>query len=208
MAEFHKEFPPDEKVTFICPIYNTFPEIISSMMNQTHQNWELILVHDGPCRIGVSKFVKAIGDPRITYIETPKRLGNWGHYYRQFYLNEIKAGRIAKDTFAIVITNADNHHTPTFCAALLDPLLKNNSLVASYCSQMVHSYVSWGVLNCSIQLGGIDCAGVMIKKDAACHHGWRDIVGHSTDWTYFQDVINQFGADKWVKIQGCLLCHN
>lgn len=204
--EFARVFPMTEKVVFICPIYNTFPEIISSLMNQTHENWELILVHDGPS-VGLKKIVDAIGDRRITFIETELRRGNWGHYYRMHYLNEIRDGRMGVDAFAVVITNGDNHHTPNFCKALLAPLVLTGA-VASYCSRMVHSYINWGILDCRLELGYIDCGGVMIKKDAACAVGWRDIEGHSSDWTYFDDVIKRYGADKWVKVEGCMLTHN
>jgi hypothetical protein len=205
--EFNAMFPLNEKVTFICPIYNTFPEIISSLKNQTHENWELYLIHDGPNETGISDLVKSIKDPRIHYTEQEKRVGNWGHYYRQWYLTLIRDGKIAPDTFAIVITNGDNHHTPNFCKDLLAPLVRNGA-VASYCSKMVHSYVNWGILDCRLERGYIDCAGVMIKKDAACSVGWRDTESHSADWFYFQDIINKYGADKWVKVEGCMLTHN
>ena len=229
VTEFNNLFKM-KKVTFICPIYNSFPEIISSLINQTHHTWELILVHDGKNETGLKALIDIINDSRITYIETPERKGNWGHYYRQFYLNEIKEGRIAPDTEYIVISNADNHHVPVYCEYLLNGFIKNPDAVAVYCSQMVHGYMSnqqinsftelqpssdlkwdtyrWGIINCRLQLGYIDCGCVMIRKDAACEVGWRDIETHSSDWTYFEDVIKKFGPEKWVKVAGALFVHN
>lgn len=204
--EFNRMFPMTEKVVFICPIYNTFPEIVASLMNQTHENWELILVHDGPSD-WLERVIRSISDRRIVYVETSLRRGNWGHFYRMHYLNEIRDGRMGLDAFAVVITNGDNHHTPNFCKDLLAPLVKS-AAVASYCSKMVHSYINWGILDCRLERGYIDCGGVMIKKDVACAVGWRDTESHSSDWTYFQDVITRYGADKWVKVEGCLLVHN
>jgi len=73
---------------------------------------------------------------------------------------------------------------------------------------MVHSYKTWQVIPCSLRLGFIDCAGVMARKDVAHEVGWRDTQSHSSDWTYFNDIIQKYGADKWTKVQGCLLIHN
>lgn len=207
MDEHNLIFPNMSKVTFICPVFNTYPEIISSLICQTHKNWELLLIHDGSNNTGLGKLVKAIGDSRITYIETEKRVGNWGHYLRQWALNEIKHGVLAKGTDYVVITNADNHHVPVFCEYMLKGFI-NSSAVATYCSKMVHSYTAWDILESRMQLGYIDCAAVMIKKDAACNVGWNDITGHSADWSYFKDVMDRYGESSFVKVKGCLLIHN
>ncbi len=33
-----------DKIVFICPIYDAYPQIISSLICQTHKNWELLLI--------------------------------------------------------------------------------------------------------------------------------------------------------------------
>lgn len=207
MDEHYLAFPNVSKVTFICPIYNSYPEILSSLICQTHKNWELILIHDGVNSTGLRKLIKTIDDKRITYIETEKRVGNWGHYLRQWSLNEIRDGKLGFGTDYVVITNADNHHVPVYCEYMLKGFINNNA-VATYCSKMVHSYTAWDILESKMQLGYIDCAAVMIKKDVACDVGWNDIVSHSADWSYFNGIIDKYGADRFVKVKGCLLIHN
>lgn len=190
------------KVAFICPIYNSYPEIISSLINQTHKDWHLFLIHDGPSSMDLSRIVEAAKDPRITYIETTVRLGNWGHSYRREWLEKLKTS----DFDYVVITNADNHHAPTYCEYLLKGF--TNGQVAVYHDQMVHSYLGWGIINCRLQQGYLDCAGVMVRKDVACEIGWRDVEAHSADWLYFNDIIKKYGLKKFGVVKGCLLSHN
>jgi hypothetical protein len=199
---FPKPFQSDAKIAFICPVFNSYPEIISSLINQTHKHWHLFLIHDGPCSMNLKSIVEATGDSRITYIETPERQGNWGHGYRQEYLTKLKDS----DFDYVVITNSDNHHTPTYCEYMLKGF--TNGQVAVYHSQMIHSYVAWKIIECRLQQGYVDCAGVMVRKDVACSVGWRDVDAHSADWIYFEDIIKNHGANKFAKVEGCLLVHN
>lgn len=188
-------------VTVICPIYEQYPEIIGSMLNQTHKNWTLRLVHDGPNTTGVARFVKFINDPRIVYEETIERGGNWGHYIRATEL------QLLDKTDYVVITNADNHHVPVYLERLLLGFNLPNT-VATYCSDMIHSYKAWQVIQCKLVRGYVDCAGVMVRAEVAKEVGWRDTESHSSDWTYFEDIIKLHGVQKFRKVIGCLLIHN
>ena len=169
------------------------------MICQTYPNWELRLIHDGKSDFDlIERLVTTINDKRITYIQTPQRVGNWGHSLRRDELNILK---LRNDVDYVVITNADNFHVPTYCEYMVNAF-------KSYCSDMVHSYKKWGVIPCSMKLGYVDCAGVMLRKDVACEIGWRDVLSHSSDWTYFDDVIKKYGVEKFTKANGCLLIHN
>lgn len=196
--------PPqiNAKVAFICPAFNTYPEIISSLINQTHKKWQLFLVHDGPSDLNIKAIVDAYADSRITYTETEERAGNWGHSLRQLYLKKLKDS----DFDYIVITNADNWYAPVFCEYLLKAF--TNGQVAAYCDQIIHSYTGWKVLNCRLGLGYIDCGQVMVKKDVACDVGWNDVTSHSSDWTYFKEIADKYGAHNFEPVKGCLFSHN
>jgi hypothetical protein len=215
------------KVTFICPIYNTFPEIIGSLINQTHQNWELLLIHDGPNSTNLDKLIECINDKRIKYTETSTRIGEWGHPYRKWALDNIDI--LSPNTDYIVITNGDNNHFPHYCEYLLKGFNKSN-IVATYCSQFVHAYESWqrttiienvarnvenleweiykyGIIDTRLELGYIDCGGVMVKKEVAVESGWNDFAPYS-DWSYFERIITKYGKDSWNIVRGCLFSHN
>lgn len=209
LDEHYKAFPPEklptDKVTFICTVFNTYPQIISSLILQTHQNWELILIHDGPSSNGMKSYIPK--DERIKYIETKERKGNYGHHLRQWALNEISEGRLSDPDY-IVVGNADNYLVPVFTEYLLNGFKKTHTAVASYCDSMVHSYKAWQVIPCRLARGFIDCSGVMIKKEIACEVGWRDTEGHSSDWTFFEDIATRYSWGNFVPVKGCLLIHN
>lgn len=205
-AEHIKNFPlksqSERRVAFICPIYNTYPEIISSLINQTHKNWHLFLIHDGPSEMNIRAIVEAANDPRIEYIETERRSGNWGHEWRRDWIQKLKD----TDFDYVTVTNGDNFHAPVYCEYMIKGF--TNGEVAVYHSQMGHSYIAWGVINCKLQQGYIDAAGMMVRKDVAVDVGWNDITSHSSDWIYFRDIITKHGKEKIGRVNGCLLIHN
>jgi Glycosyl transferase family 2 len=195
----------ERSVAIICTIYNAYPTVIGSLIDQIFKNWKLFLVHDGKpdTHFNIKGIVDSIGDGRIVYVETESRSGNWGHKIRRDYLRSIKE----TDFDYVLITNHDNYHVPSFLEKMIAPL-ENNNFVASYCSDMIHSYVDHKVMPCSMRRGHVDCAGVIVKKDIACEIGFNKIEEHSADWFYFQDIINKYGARSFAKVNGCLLVHN
>lgn len=211
-AEHEGVFPPDrkrgDKVVFICPIFEMYPQIISSLICQTHKNWELLLIHNGPCESGLKQIIKSYVDHRITFIEYPDQTGKWGHPLRKWALNEIKEQQLSPDADYICISNADNYHAPSYCEFMIKGFAGKFTAVATYCTDMVHNYKKWGIIPCRFQRGFIDCAGVVVKKDIACEIGWRDVDSHSADWVYFSDIAAKYGPRNFVPVKGCLLIHN
>jgi hypothetical protein len=203
MNEHFMQFRDTEsaKITVICPIFNTYPHIIHSLVAQTHQNWELILVHDGPNETNLKAIIQSIGEPRVKYSETKQRSGNWGHKIRS---EEIQ--KLPNQGF-VLITNPDNYHVPTYFERMLSGFTYD-AIKATFCSQMVHSYVNWKVINCQLKRGYLDCAGVLLKNEAAKQVGWRDIESHSADWFFFNDVVHRYGHGAFKQVEGCLLIHN
>lgn len=209
-VEFDREFSgkvQGDKIVVLCLIYNSYPQIISSLICQTHQNWELILIHDGKNETGLKKIVDDTGDKRITLIETEKRMNNYGHHWRQWGLNELKEGRLS-DADYVIISNSDNYYTPIAFEYLLKGIKTSPNYVAAFSAKMVHSYRAWDTQDCRIERGWIDCGSVLIKRDIACDVGWRDTESHSADWFFFQDIINKYGKHTWAKVAGTLFIHN
>lgn len=193
----------NDRILIICPVYKNYPQIASSMLMQTHTNWKLMLVHDGPDEANVRSLVP--NDPRIEWKETGKRGGCWGHYIRSIGI-DIYGEHHGFDY--IVVTNPDNYHAPVYLEYLLRGFYERPNSVAVYHSQMVHSYKAWKVIDCRLEQGFIDCAGVMVRAWAAKSAGWNDISSHSADWTYFYDLMQKFGTHRFHKVEGCLLTHN
>jgi hypothetical protein len=107
---------------------------------------------------------------------------------------------------SFLITNGDNYHTPNCLENLVKGFDVNT--VATYGEAMVHSYFGWGIIKCSLNCGYIDCASVMVRKDVACSVGWNDVVSHSSDWTYFEDIAKVHGWHTFKELGGCLLINN
>ncbi len=201
------DFKSDKKVTFIVPIFNSFPSIIGDLILQSHSNWELLLIHDGPNSTNLQKLIDVINDPRIIYVETPERKKFWGHSIRKWAIEQIRDGVFPKTDF-IVVSNPDNHHTIPYISKLIQPLVNNPNLIGSYCSQMTHNYIDYGVMEVSLTRGFIDCASAVIRADAVCNVGWQNLTHISADWFYIEDIFTKYGKDKFVKVKGCLMVHN
>lgn len=196
----------NDKVVFIVPIFEMYPQIISSLICQTHKNWELLLIHNGPCDNNLRKVITNYEDDRVKFIQYPEQTGKWGHVLRQWALKEIKDGRLS-DASYVCVSNADNYVTPVFIEFLLNGFKKSHTVVATYCSDTVHSYIKWGVLPSKVELGYLDCGQVIVKKDVACEIGWNSFE-HSSDWTYFSEIAARYSKNNFIKVPGALFVHN
>lgn len=190
---------PEPLVVFICPAYNAYPFIIHSLQQQTYKNWKLYLVHDGPNETGLRETVNRINEQRVVYEETAVRSENWGHSIRSEWLQKAEGDYV-------VITNQDNYHVPVFIEYMVNGFTHGS--VATYCSDMAHSYKAWQIIPCSLRRGYVDCAGVMMRLDKAKKVGWNDVTSHSADWFFFEALIKQYGINSFIKVKGCLLIHN
>lgn len=196
-AEHDKVFADSEsdKVIFLCLAYNNYPQIISSLICQTYQNWELYIIHDGPGKMEASK------DPRVHIEFTKVRSGNYGHAIRAEYLQKLKdRGKY------IVITNADNYYMPEFLQRAITTI-RNTGAIAVYPKQIIHNYTAWSVMECTTKRGFIDSGQVMLKSIEAASVGWNS-VHHSSDWIFFNDIMSKYGKKSFVSFPGCHFVHN
>lgn len=184
------------KVIVICPVFNTFPQIVSALQAQSYKNWELYLIHDGEGKMDLPN------DDRIHFKKTKERLGNYGHHIRRDYLQILHGlGKY------ILISNADNYYSPDFLLRAITAIEQNHGAVASYCSHMAHSYIDWKIIESRLQRGYIDCGQVLLKAKESAQVGWRSL-DHSSDWTFFEDIARRYGKNSFVKFDGCHFIHN
>lgn len=70
-------------VSIICPLYNTplpyLRDMIDSVVAQTYDNWELVLVNASPNNQGMQEVLSTYTDERIKTIDFPKNLGIAGN---------------------------------------------------------------------------------------------------------------------------------
>ncbi len=76
------------KVSVLTPLYNTDPlflrEMISSVLNQTYRDFELILLNDSPDNLTLESIVHEYSDPRIRFSVNERNLGISGSRNRLF----------------------------------------------------------------------------------------------------------------------------
>ena len=192
----------DFKIVFISPIYNSFPLLALSLMEQTYKNWELLFVHDGPAD-DLDEIGKAIiaSDDRISFIETAERANDWGHTPRQIAFEEIRERGIGD---FIVVTNSDNYHVPGYIEKMLEHF--DDDAHAVYCD-MIHEYYSWRNLETRLEYSFIDCGCVMVRSETALKAGWNDNT-YEGDWKYIADLIEVCGTQAIRKVRATLFIHS
>lgn len=186
--------PNQGLVIFLCPIYQNFPMIAYCLLQQTYKNWQLWVIHDGPGKIDLPD------DPRINFVETESRVGNYGHSIRAEWLQ-----KLAPQCDYIVISNPDNYYVPVFIEYALRAFRAET--VATFCSHIIHNYIAYKIMTCRLERGFIDCGQVMVRSKEAAVVGWNSM-HPSSDWFYFQDIFTRYGKDKFVPYEGCTMIHN
>ena len=187
------------KILFIAPWYLYRPILPASLLLQTHADWRLLLIHDGPLLEEVRQFVPA--DPRIEVTARAHRANDWGHTLRDEALDRITADRIACD--AICVTNADNYYVPGFCVQMLAAL---GGAAAAYCD-CVHSHRGWTLMPAALELRSIDCGSLLVQADLALATPWRGR-GFCADWEWIAELLAAAGPGRFVHVPRPLFVHN
>jgi len=134
--------------------------LIDCFLVQTNPNWRLLMVHDGEGNEEVRATSRLYNDPRITYVETSERHGEYGHPNRKSFLEELISDR---ETF-ILLTNDDNYYCPVFVDMMLAKCDKNTGFV--YCDT-VHSHFKYDVLKTTVKVDRIDIGAFIVRADVA-----------------------------------------
>ena len=195
------------RVIFVCPIYESYPVVAHSLLMQTVNNWELLLIHDGPSFTGVKGTVeRTLKDPRIHYMETEARQGLWGHPIRRWAIEQLSTGKLCPGGTHVVVTNPDNYHMPSYCEKMLVGF-RSPRIVATYCASIVHNYIDWEVMHSRVERGAIDTCGFMATIPVAAERGWFSD-DHSADWFYMEAIYKKYGQRGLQQVPGCLAVHN
>jgi glycosyl transferase family 2 len=126
---------------------------ILSMQRQRHENWELVAVTDGPNE-AAARLVADTNDPRIRFIETERRLGRWGHPYRQRGLDACRGDYIG-------MSNDDNYYVPGYIEQMLNAMGSTTDVVLC---QALHSYAGWSVVPAGTDLGAWIARASLVRR--------------------------------------------
>jgi hypothetical protein len=126
---------------------------ILSMQRQRYENWEMVAVTDGPNE-PAARLIAETNDPRIRLIETEKRLGRWGHPYRQRGLDACRGAFIG-------MSNDDNYYVPGYIEQMVNAL--GSTADVALC-QVLHSNAGWQVDPPGNDLGAWIARASLIQK--------------------------------------------
>lgn len=190
------------RVIFIAPVYEYDPILVPALQLQGHEDWQLLLVHDGPNRQGLSERLRKLADPRVRYYETAERINDWGHSLRALALENIAEEPIEGDY--VVITNGDNYYCPGFTEQMLAAF--DDDAVGVYC-RMSHSHRRWALVESRLDFQFIDCGCVMTRRSAVLEVGWQSRA-FEADWVFISDLVARYGQARFRKLETVLFVHN
>lgn len=191
-------------VTFIAPVFEYFPVLLPSLMDQSYQNWRLLLYHDGPPPEWLKQKLAAIGDGRSMLLWTERRHDDFGHTLRELGINRLAKGFVGD---WVVLTNGDNYYVPGFLQAMLGAAERQPDCQTVVCETMAHNYWGWRPIRCVPELGEIDCGAVMVRREALLEIGfpWR---GHAADYQAIGELVRRYGLGSIARAPGVLFIHN
>lgn len=167
-----------------------------SLLAQTYENWDLLLVHDGP-NSHLRTHLEDIRDSRIRLLETEARKKQFGHPWRQRGIDMARGEYLA-------LGNADNYLCPVYLEALLEPLVNRGARLA-YCD-LVHSHQNWRPFTTEARKHKIDLACFLAETAAVRAAGWPG--DHfNADGDLVDRLVKQAGG-RVTKVKMTLVMHN
>lgn len=167
--------------------------LLHSLRAQTYANWNLTVVHDGPCDW---QLVLPEPDARIEFLTTPRKIGHFGHKYRRRYALEGPGDVIG-------FTNDDNYYAPTYLEWMLHTMQKERAEFV-YCD-MVHSHQMWKPFKTEPKYRKLDLGGFLVKRRLVENVPWTDF-SFKGDGTYINALVAK--ARRTAKVNATLFVHN
>lgn len=188
-------------VSFLVPWYDQPPVAIPSLLVQTYQDIEIIVVYDGASKKCEDNLIESFKDSRIKFYNTSIRYNDWGHTPRNHGLEQISS-----KSKAVVFTGADNYYLPTFAEELFYPIATNKSIIATYCN-LLYNKKSWNELDAKLEFTKIDCGCFMVIPEIAKEFKYGTRVSWE-DWVFIEKIIKKYGSDNILKVPRMLYIHN
>ena len=193
-------------VSVVMPTYNrptSFQVALESVVGQTYRNLEVIVADDGTdTRTG--ELVRALGDPRVTYLRNPTDIDA---------LENSRLGFGAATGELVAGCHDDDFWHPEFLARLVPPLVEDEQLVMSFCDLWVVD-AAGAVDHAATEESSAEFGRATLKPGK--HLPFHDIAMRSTasmqlgvvvrnglaDWTTFPEQSTHT-FDRWFAYQVC-----
>lgn len=172
--------------------------LISAFLCQTRQDWQMLVIHDGPNPEFIWHMQSYKSDRRIEWMQTEDHYADHGHSLRAIALNEPKL-----NTEWLLWTNDDNYYVPTFLEWMLGAG-EDHDLDLVMCD-MLHDHREYQVLPAKLKRGHIDVGAFIVRVELAKRIGFnhRD---YAADWHFLEELLEE---DISVgKMPAVLFVHN
>jgi hypothetical protein len=199
------------KITILCASYKRYKEInvlLNSFICQTVDNWNLIVMHDGPD----PRMKEIVGEysknyPQISYIESSVRANDYGHSFRDEGIKLV-------DTEYLMFTNDDNYYTPKFLEYMIDAVEKKGfdfvlcNFISHYNNPGIYIQEDYNVLNAFPRKNYIDMGAFILRTAFAREIGFKSRA-FAADGDFVDELMKRFsGKIKVGKINKVLFVHN
>lgn len=192
-------------ITIIVSTHKRLPALgvlIGSFLCQTHQDWHMVIIHDGPDDDFLVFSERYQGGGRFRWIQTAERYGNWGHELRSIGLNHV-------GTPWLMWTNDDNYYVPTFLERMLEAAGEHD-LDMAICNMLHDSHGGqenyYHVLDAQLERGKIDIGCFIVRAEMAKQVGFngRD---YAADWQFVSELLETCNP-RVGKVSEVLCVHN
>lgn len=192
---------PEPEVSIVIGSYSRTKELLAtihSFLAQTWENFELLVVNDGPPCPEVMEAVCSIRDPRIRFLATSGRCNDWGNTSKEVG-SHLSTGKY------IGHSNDDNYYAPVYLEKMLDGLRTNDAQFA-FCN-MIHSYTDYMPFPTHPTVYQIDGGGWICRADIVRSTAWPEPKSSScADGMYVEALVAR--CERIVKVPGYLFVHN
>lgn len=153
--------------------YNKLKCLLYSLLSQSFQDFEIIIIHDGIDEHHKLLFNNFENDNRIKYIQTDVRYNDWGMSLRNIGL------KISKGEW-IINTNDDNYYTPNWLKEINDSIQDHINFiyydaVLSHDNILNHNKKDYGLLVPQIRHSYIDMGQFTVKSEIIKKYKFKSI---------------------------------
>jgi glycosyltransferase involved in cell wall biosynthesis len=181
--------------------YNELKCLLYSLLSQSFQDFEIIIIHDGFDKYHKLLFNNFENDNRIKYIQTNIRYNDWGMSLRNIGLD------IANGDW-IINTNDDNYYTPNWLKEINNNIHDSINFiyydaVLSHNNLLNHNKKDYGLLIPQIKHSHIDMGQFVVKSDIIKKYKFESIA--PADGVLIEEMKHELKPEYINKI---LFVHN
>jgi hypothetical protein len=175
--------------------------MVNSFLVQTCPEWKIYIIHDGPMPKEVKKIIEQFkNDKRISFMETAKRTGYWGHKNRNMILQILPDNT---NDF-VLITNDDNYYVPVFVEEITKVIRPDTGMIHW---DMIHS--NYEFFPTRVGMGTIDMGSFIVRLPLAKKVGFIH-TGIEADCQYAMECLEECKKENLseLHVPKILFVHN